>query len=139
MSARPPARILIVEDTIQFADLVRVALRNLDAEIVHVMSASAALITIEQFHPDLVLLDIGLPDMDGWHLLETLRQEPCLQSEAPAIVVMTAYGDPANRLIGKLQGVDGYVIKPCSIHEVRHAVAEALHLLDTAELTDPRA
>ena len=56
MSARPPARILIVEDTIQFADLVRVALRNLDAEIVHVMSASAALITIEQFHPDLGML-----------------------------------------------------------------------------------
>ncbi len=115
------------------------ALRNLDAEIVHVMSASAALITIEQFQPDLVLLDIGLPDMDGWHLLEALRQEPRLQSEAPAILVMTAYGDPANRLIGKLQGVDGYLIKPCSIHEVRHAVAESLHLLDTAELTDPCA
>ena len=86
-----------------------------------------------------MLLDIGLPDMDGWHLLEALRQEPRLQSEAPAILVMTAYGDPANRLIGKLQGVDGYLIKPCSIHEVRHAVAESLHLLDTAELTDPLA
>lgn len=140
MSVRLPARILIVEDTVQFAELVQVALRSLDAEICHVLLASAALTVIEQFRPDLVLLDIGLPDMDGWHLLELLREGPCLKGAAePAIVVMTAYGDAANRLIGKLQGVDGYLVKPCSLNEIRGAVAEALHLFDTAELTDPRA
>lgn len=139
MAARLPARILIVEDTVQFADLVQVALRRLDAELCHVLSAKAALRVIERFRPDLVLLDIGLPDMDGWHLLEALRQDPTLSTDAPAIVVMTAHGDAANRLIGKLQGVDGYLIKPCSMREIRAAVADALHLLDTASLTDPRA
>lgn len=140
MSGRLPARILIVEDTVQFAELVQVALRSLDAEIRHVLLASAALTAIEEFRPDLVLLDIGLPDMDGWHLLELLREKPRLKAAGePAIVVMTAYGDAANRLIGKLQGVDGYLVKPCSPHDIRGAVAEALHLFDTAELTDPRA
>lgn len=139
MAARLPARILLIEDTVQFAELVQVALRHLDADIYHVSYASDALSALEQFRPDLVLLDIGLPDMDGWHLLDQLRQEPALNDKAHAIVVMTAYGDAANRLIGKLQGVDGYLTKPCTMHEIRAAVADALQFLDTANLSDPRA
>ena len=139
MAAGLHARILIIEDTVQFAELVQVALRHLDAELYHVVYASDALSAIERFRPDIVLLDIGLPDMDGWHLLDQLRQEPALSDKAHAILVVTAYGDAANRLIGKLQGVDGYLTKPCTMQEIRAAVTAALQLLDTAGLSDSRA
>lgn len=139
MAAGLPTRILIIEDTVQFAELVQVALRHLDAELYHVVYASDALSAIERFRPDIVLLDIGLPDMDGWHLLDQLRQEPALSDKAHAILVVTAYGDAANRLIGKLQGVDGYLTKPCTMQEIRAAVTDALQLLDTAGLSDSRA
>ena len=89
--------------------------------------------------PDLVLLDIGLPDMDGWHLLEALREQPTLTDKEPLVLVMTAYADAANRLIGKLQRVDGYLTKPCTVQEIRSAVVSVLQLLDTANLSDPRA
>lgn len=139
MPARLPARILIVEDTLQFVDLVRLALRHLNADIQHVEYASDALSAIERFQPDLVLLDIGLPDMDGWHLLEALREQPTLTDKEPLVLVMTAYADAANRLIGKLQRVDGYLTKPCTVQEIRLAVVSVLQLLDTANLSDPRA
>lgn len=128
MAAKLPARILIVEDTVEFAELVRLALGRLGAEVNHVTMAGDALRAVARFRPDLILLDIGLPDMDGWRLLETLRKDTYRDGSAPVIIVLTSHGDPANRLMGKLQGVDGYLVKTCTMAAIRSTVAEALQL-----------
>lgn len=128
LAAKLPARILIVEDTVEFAELVRLALGRLGAEVNHVTLAEDALRTVARFQPDLILLDIGLPDMDGWRLLDTLRKNTYRGGEAPVIIVLTSHGDPANRLMGKLQGVDGYLIKTCTMAAIRSTVAAALRL-----------
>jgi len=140
VTGKPAARILIVEDTAEFAQLVRVALDRLPAQVCHAANASDALDTIADDPPDLILLDIGLPDMDGWRLLEALRLRPEVDGREPVVIVLTAYNDPANRLMGKLQGVDGYLVKSCTMASIRSSVAAALCLdadpLDT--LNDPR-
>lgn len=128
LSVEQPPRILIVEDTVEFANLVRIALRSLNVDIEHVTQGSAALQAIAASLPDLILLDIALPDMDGWRLLDALRREPLNRQREPLIIVLTGYGDPANRLMGKLQGVHGYLVKPCVPQSIREAVASALQL-----------
>lgn len=128
MSVEQLPRILIVEDTVEFANLVRIALRSLNVDIEHVTQGNAALQAIAASLPDLILLDIALPDMDGWRLLDALRREPFNRQKEPLIIVLTGYGDPANRLMGKLQGVHGYLVKPCVPQSIREAVASALQL-----------
>jgi CheY-like chemotaxis protein len=75
--------------------------------------------------PDVLLLDIGLPDMTGWQLLEDMREREG-DTNMPKVVIITAYGDPANRLIGKLQNVHDYLIKPFTSEEVERVVLGAL-------------
>ncbi len=75
--------------------------------------------------PDLVLLDIGLPDMTGWQLLDYIREKRG-KANMPAVIIITAYGDPANRLVGKLQNVRDYLIKPFTADEVEKVVMKVL-------------
>jgi DNA-binding response OmpR family regulator len=84
-----------------------------------------ALETYKEVQPDLVLLDIGLPDMTGWKVLDAIKESKSI-FKRPSVIVMTAYGDPANRLMGKLQGVDEYLIKPFTPEEIEHVVRQVL-------------
>jgi len=118
-------RVLIVEDTVELGEIIQVALRGSHVMTVHETRGAAALETYHTLHPDIVLLDIGLPDMTGWRLLDTIK-ETQTDVHSPAVVVITAFGDPANRLMGKLQGVYGYLIKPFSLDQIRQIVADIL-------------
>jgi CheY-like chemotaxis protein len=75
----------------------------------------------------LVLLDLALPDMPGWKVLDTIKEQQ-RGEPLPAIIVISAYGDAANRLMGKLQAVHSYLIKPFSPDDVQKVVANALGL-----------
>jgi CheY-like chemotaxis protein len=90
--------------------------------------ALKALEIYEKMQPDVILLDIGLPDMPGWKLLDAIKAkvQAAPEKTLPVIIVITAYGDPANRLMGKLQEVSRYLIKPFTPNEVEKVVQEAL-------------
>lgn len=118
--------ILIVEDTEELAEVIQATLENRGMQVEWVSHGERGLEQIQSNDPDLVLLDIGLPDMTGWKMLEELRKTIESDDDMPTIIVITAYGDPANRLIGKLQGVHGYLIKPFTSDEVEQAVQGAL-------------
>jgi DNA-binding response OmpR family regulator len=124
-AARPLPRVLIVEDTVELGEIIQVALRGSHVMTVHETRGVAALQTYQTLRPDIVILDIGLPDMTGWRLLDTIKESQT-DVHSPAVVVITAYGDPANRLMGKLQGVYGYLIKPFSLDQIRQIVADIL-------------
>jgi DNA-binding response OmpR family regulator len=120
-------RVLIVEDAVDLALIVRLTLERLGLRVWHATHGNQAL---ELFHAqrlDVVLLDLALPDISGWRLLEEMRRSSHDGAE-PAFLVITAYGDPANRLMGKLQGVDGYLLKPFKLADVENAVMSALRL-----------
>jgi DNA-binding response OmpR family regulator len=118
-------RVLIVEDTVELGEVIQTTLQRLHIMAFCETHGLKALKRYEEIQPDLVLLDIGLPDMTGWKVLDAMKESKAIFSR-PAIVVITAYGDPANRLMARLQGVDNYLIKPFTPDEVQKVVQEVL-------------
>ena len=120
-----PPRLLIVEDSQELGNILRKALSHLDIDIIHELNGANALATFQKWQPDIVLLDIELPDTTGWRLLDTLRNVATAEHN-PAIVVITALSDAVNRVTGKIQSVQGYLIKPFSIDQVRQLVTSLI-------------
>jgi len=119
----PPS--LIIEDTIELGELIQMTMERMHLLTFRETHGIKALERYNEVKPDLVLLDIGLPDMTGWKVLDAIKEGKAI-FKRPAIIVMTAYGDPANRLMGKLQGVDGYLIKPFTTEDIRSVVKSVL-------------
>jgi CheY-like chemotaxis protein len=103
-------RVLVVDDNIDAADSTAMLL-SLDGYDTHsVHSAHAALETATSFKPDVVLLDIGLPEMDGYDVARRLR---ALSEGAPAaIIALTGYGQPSDRHRATQAGFDEFLVKP---------------------------
>lgn len=117
-------RVLLIEDSTELAEIIEVTLQRLNMVITHETHGSRAVARLNMMKPDVVLLDLGLPDTTGWKVLEDLRLH--LQEGMPSVVIITAYGDPANRLIGKLHNVHDYLIKPFTPDDVERVVMSAL-------------
>lgn len=119
--------VLIVEDAFELAEILQITLRRLKLTTAHESFGERALQRFEELRPEIVLLDISLPDMPGWQVLENIKELSRVEGvDMPIVIVITALGDPANRLIGKLQGVYRYLIKPFTPREVEQIVREAL-------------
>jgi DNA-binding response OmpR family regulator len=122
MSARSHHHILVIEDTIDFAQYTMMALERYGFRAHHAADGQAALEYIQEHRPSAVLLDLNLPDTSGWQVLEEMKAK---YGTIP-VVVTTAYSDSANRVVGKLQDVYRYVVKPFSPQEIVAIVDEAL-------------
>lgn len=120
-------RVLIVEDTVELAEVIQATLERMDIEATTEAHGAKALELYEKMQPDVLLLDIGLPDMPGWKVLDAIKAKVQASPDTvlPSVIVITAYGDPANRLMGKLQEVMRYLIKPFTPDEVEQVVKEA--------------
>ena len=118
-------RILIVEDAVELVELLRATIERMHMLVFTETHGMRALSRYNDIHPDLVLLDIALPDMTGWKVLDAMKESKAI-FRRPRIIVMTAYGDPANRLMGKLQGIDKYLTKPFTTTEVMSLIREVL-------------
>jgi DNA-binding response OmpR family regulator len=125
--AKPAHTVLIIEDATELAEVLRITLERMNLRVFHETHGNKALAVHETEHPDLVLLDIALPDTIGWKVLDTIREQR-RGTPNPMIIVITAYGDPANRLMGKLQGVYSYLVKPFTPGEIERVVSKALNL-----------
>lgn len=122
--------VFIVEDTTELAEVIQATLERMGMTTMHETHGERALSALKDVDPDVILLDISLPDMTGWKILDGLKEkygdgtEP--DSQRPTVIIISAYGDPANRLVGKLQGVYSYLIKPFTADEVEKTVTQAL-------------
>ena len=108
-----PNKVLIVEDDKNIADLLRIYLEKeqMECEI-----AGDGLVGVEkfrQFQPDLVLLDIMLPGMDGWGVCKKIRET----SKTP-VIMLTAKGELEDKVSGLEMGADDYITKPFEMKEV---------------------
>jgi DNA-binding response OmpR family regulator len=126
-SPAPTHTVLIIEDTTELAEVIRVMLERLNLKVFHETHGDKGLAIWQAEQPDLIVLDIALPDMSGWKVLEAIREEQ-RGGKRPLIIVITAYGDPANRLMGKLQEIYDYLMKPFSPDEIEKLVVKALNL-----------
>lgn len=122
-------RILIVEDEPTLAQALRY---NLEREGYRVTLASQGQEALDAFHlrhPDLVILDLILPDMDGLEVCRALRRH----SSVP-ILILTARGEETDRVVGLELGADDYMVKPFSMREL---VARVRALLRRAQSSPP--
>jgi DNA-binding response OmpR family regulator len=106
-------RILVVEDDMQIARTLRDYLGVAGFEVTTVGDGSAALASIRGERPDLLVLDLGLPGMDGLDVARELRRT----STVP-IVMLTARGEESDRIVGLELGADDYLVKPFSPKEL---------------------
>ncbi len=121
MSEPGSERILIVEDEPEFAELLRLWLDRHGWQTLMAHDGQEALRVFEEQPPDLVLLDIGLPGIDGWELIGRIRS----QSQVPVLMV-TALGAEADKIRGLGAGADDYMNKPVSFPELIARVQAAL-------------
>lgn len=118
-----PQKVLIVEDAIELAEVIAATLERINIQTFHETHVERAFEAFIAVRPDMILLDISLPDKTGWKLLDEIKAQPDV--EQPIVIVITAHGDPANRLMGKLQGVYSYLVKPFTPDEVEALVGRA--------------
>jgi DNA-binding response OmpR family regulator len=118
-------RIISVEDDQGIFELIQTTLKSLPVELYHARTGQEALDLMEDIAPDLVVLDIALPDIHGWDVLKQLKKK---NGEQPSIVVLTARSEPTHRLIGRLQEVNEYICKPFVPSELKQSVSSILGL-----------
>ena len=118
-------RALIVDDSPETGIFIQQALARIPVIGICETHGRSALRRFQQINPALVLLDLNLPDMSGWEVLDAIK-ESRPESRRPAIIIITAYGEPANRLKGRLQGVDAFLVKPFSTEELQHTIEDVL-------------
>ncbi len=106
-------KILIVEDDGNIAELLHLYLEKEGYETKIASDGGKAVELFRSFSPDLVLLDIMLPVMDGWSVLKRIRAE----SKTP-IIMLTAKGEVSDKVTGLEQGADDYIVKPFETKEV---------------------
>lgn len=123
-------KVLIIEDTVELAEVIQATLESMNIESFHETHGDRGVELFKKVQPDLLLLDIALPDTKGWKVLEKIKAftQENTGTTMPKVVIISAYGDPANRLMGKLQDVTRYLIKPFTPDEVEDVVSGALGL-----------
>ena len=120
-------KLLLVDDDPDIRASVRIGfeLQWRDVEIVEAASGTDALDAVERERPDLVLLDIGLPEMDGYRVLRELRS-----FSAVPVIMLTARDEPIDKVRGLEAGADDYVGKPFDHLELMARVRAVLRRLD---------
>ena len=121
--------VLIVEDTIELAEVIQATLERMGFSATHETHGSKAIQAFYDLDPDVVLLDISLPDTTGWKIMDAIKEQidtPEGGNKMPVVIIITAYDDPANRLVGKLQGVSSYLVKPFTADEIEQTVWQAI-------------
>jgi DNA-binding response OmpR family regulator len=110
----PVARILVVEDNEDLAFGVRNNLEIEGYEVELIGDGAAALTKVREFRPDLVVLDLMLPGLDGYHVLRQMRENDL---NVP-VLILTARGEEADKVRGFRLGADDYVTKPFGVLEL---------------------
>ncbi|HET6150006.1 MAG TPA: response regulator transcription factor [Polyangia bacterium] len=118
MTATKPTerRVLVVEDEPDLTDLLTFNLQAGGYRVETANTGARALAEIDSFAPDVVLLDLMLPDMLGTEICRRIRAQPDRQQ--PAVIMLTAKGEEIDRVVGFEVGADDYVVKPFSMREL---------------------
>ena len=128
----PMARILIVEDNANLAYGLRTGLEIEGYDVQVAENGETGLERARSWSPDLLMLDLMLPGMDGYRVLKSLREAG---SDMP-VLILTARGEEADKVLGFRLGADDYVTKPCGVLEL---LARVGALLRRSRLADQRS
>jgi DNA-binding response OmpR family regulator len=117
--------ILYIEDERAVIDLVREALKLAGYKVVGATSGRQGLTMMRERKPDLLLLDLMMPDINGWDVYREVKADRQL-ADIPVIVVSAKTPDAGNIIIKDLPPVDGYIAKPFDVEDLIHSVKKLL-------------
>lgn len=121
MAEKKTQKILCIEDEQEMIDLIRLILTRRGFEVVGANGGKQGLEAIKQEKPDLVLLDLMMPDMDGWEVYQQMKAEEATR-DIPVIVV-TAKAQSIDKVLGlHIAKVDDYIAKPFSPQDLMNSV-----------------
>jgi two-component system response regulator VicR len=120
-----PIMVVCIEDEAEMIDLVRLILSREGFEVIGAPSGMEGLHTVEDVQPELVLLDLMMPDMDGWEVYQRMKANPTTK-DIPVIVV-TARAQSIDKVLGlHIAKVDDYITKPFGPAELLKSVEKVL-------------
>jgi two-component system OmpR family response regulator len=125
-SSQPEARLLVVDDEPNIVELLSASLRYAGFEVATASNGQEALAEAQRFRPDLVLLDVMLPDIDGFHVVRRLRGA----GTRTPVLFLTARDATEDKITGLTLGGDDYVTKPFSLEEVVARIRAVLRRLN---------
>jgi CheY-like chemotaxis protein len=117
----PSLRVLVVDDNVDMAASLEMLLRQSGHAVRTVHDGPAALEAALDYRPNVVLLDIGLPGLDGYEVAERIRQQPALQGSV--LVAMTGYGQQTDRQRSQEAGFDHHLVMPADFKTVQKILA----------------
>jgi DNA-binding response OmpR family regulator len=128
MATEPPAirkkKVILVEDDADFRTLVRMILGG-DVELITIGDGASAMDAIRQHRPDVVILDLMLPDMNGWEIFMAMRNDAS-SAEIP-VIILSCVGTRHDRSFGlQVARVHDYLVKPCLPSRLLASVTSAL-------------
>ena len=130
----PEQSVLVVEDTDEIRELVTTVLRRAGFDVREARSGAACLEEVRRDPPDLIVLDLGLPDADGTEVCRQIRAETQCY-----VLMLTARTEEVDLLIGLAVGADGYMAKPFSPRELVARVQAMLRFPRPVHPTEPAA
>ena len=122
-------RILVVDDEASISDLIATSLRFVGYEVQTAASGSQALQVAEEFKPHAIVLDVMLPDIDGFEVCEKLRNE----GTQVGVIFLTAKDDTRDKVQGLTRGGDDYMTKPFSLEELVVRIKALLRRIGVVE------
>lgn len=118
-------RVVCVEDEPEMIDLYRLILNRRGYEVIGADGGLEGLQTIREQHPDLVLLDLMMPDMDGWEVYKQMKSDP--NTASIPVIVVTAKAQSIDKVLGlHIAQVDDYISKPFSPQELLDSVEKII-------------
>ena len=131
MTEKKTKTILCIEDEPEMIDLIRLILTRRGFEIRGAVGGKEGLEIIRKNHPDLVLLDLMMPEIDGWEVYQQMKANEATKN-IPVIVV-TARAQSIEKVLGlHIAKVDDYIVKPFSPQELLTSVDKVLKRIQTA-------
>jgi DNA-binding response OmpR family regulator len=129
MSEAKPIKLLIVDDDEDYAQLLVECFTGLGFQVVYVDSGQKALQEVKKLLPDIVLLDIVMPELDGFEICRQIRQLP--ECANMIVIMLTSKVEVEDKIKGIDIGANDYIVKPFGLSELFEVVARVNRFLDT--------
>ncbi len=131
------SRLLVVEDDIDIGNMLKIYFGGMDFDVDVAVRGSDALEKTRQVLPHLIVLDIMLPDIDGYEVCRNLRKN--MRTSHIPVIFLTQKDERSDKLQGLELGADDYITKPFDIEELKLRVQGAIKRSERESLTDPRS